>query len=204
MWEFFNAAILDPITFGSVTSLPVYDRPGGVAAIQAGISAQRIEGILFGQNSFVMADENPWYIAGRFGAPIRGTDTAWLAFGGVEQGATGSFALSVYAVCGYTPGSATHWSAQWHDGINTQNLVSTVALDALFHNFEMWFDGTNVFLSVDGETPITAVATAMTVTGLLDAIVHIRDNDGGGQDTYCAIDKFLVMTNLPLDSSPPA
>jgi hypothetical protein len=76
-----------------------------------------------------------------------------------------------------------------------QSLESTVFLDSALHNFEFWYDGINLYFSVDGEPPIVAAPTNLPLDALVLGVFHIRaalDNTSADQ----SIDKFLALTGL--------
>lgn len=58
--------------------------------------------------------------------------------------------------------SADHFSFSIHGG-GIADVVSTVAFSTGWHRLELWHDGTSVFGSVDGETPILITSTATDI-----------------------------------------
>lgn len=188
----------------------------GIITISSPDAATAVAAALVGQSSFVLGQQ-AWYIAGRFGAKTRGNTTGandvHLTFGAVIGNSAAyppvpdivNFLTQSRIECGYIKSVSTaKWSAQFYDGVSAQSLVSTVNLDTNLHNFEMWYDGANVFLSVDGETPISAAPTHLPTAALILGVFHVREASEA-TPADLGIDKFLCMTGLPATYTlPPA
>ena len=102
---------------------------------------------------------------------------AIYAFGASNSGAHASF-IDVGVVAA---NSITKYSARI-TGTSTVNLISTVSFDSTTYRWvECWCDGTNTFLSVDDETPVSGAYVAFSaalkanLAYIVDATVGTRD-----------------------------
>jgi hypothetical protein len=98
----------------------------------------------------------PWHIAGRvkFLSAIAATDRQGLCVG------TGAFTNLIELGRNHTV-SATHFFFGVRKANVLTSAVSTVPLDiTTFHEIEIWFDGTDVWGAVDGETPVHVAVAA--------------------------------------------
>lgn len=190
-WEFQSVGT-DP-----ATPTPDDGQKGGVFIIESSSAASGVAAMLSGQSAFIKGQEL-WYIAGRFGAyNLGGLTGVHLSFGALVAGGLGTFLLSDRIECGFIESASnSHWSAQFYDGVANQSLVSSVLLDNLLHDMEMWYDGTNVNFRVDGEPTVSAVAAHLPASALVLGIFHVR---AAGDVTLATqgIDKFLALTGLP-------
>lgn len=81
----------------------------------------------------------------------------------IGLGASNNFAHTNFIDVGcVAANSTTKWSARL-TGTTTLNLISTVNMDATARWIELWCDGTNTFLSVDDETPLSGAYVAFTI-----------------------------------------
>jgi hypothetical protein len=68
------------------------------------------------------------------------------------------------------------------------NALSTVNIDTNWHKLELWFNGTQVFGSVDGETPVLVGAAANCPT------VPMQERHGCDLGAGAAVDQFYDYT----------
>lgn len=119
-----------------------------------------------------------WYMRARIRVTTTGMGAAAIvAFGASNDGAHGSF-VDVGVVAA---NSTTKYSARL-TGTTTVNLISTVSFDQVTCRWvELWCDGTNTFLSVEDETPVSGAYVAFTpalkpnACYILDATTGTRD-----------------------------
>lgn len=64
------------------------------------------------------------------------------------------------------------------------SVLSTVSIDTNYHKLEIWFNGTQVFGSVDGETPVLVGAAANCPT------VPLQERHGCDLGSGLAVDQF--------------
>lgn len=129
--------------------------------------------------SVVNAAVTPWHLAGRikFGTATAAGDREGMLLG------TGAFSNFV-AVGRYQAASATHFVFTLCKALAFTQVPSTVPIDTTnFHTVELWFDGTNVYGSVDDETPVLVGTAANCPAALALNPLHgvvVTGSDGGG------------------------
>jgi hypothetical protein len=173
--------------FGGAASLAALTTvSGGVGQIAPGVgdAVQYRTGNALFDSPTVAVGNGRFYLATRVrfsaGVPADGLGTAGLinGFVGVMVGAFGGASLVNYV--GIVLGGA---------GLL---LNSTIALDANWHNFEMWCDGsTTYYFSVDNETPVSGVLGGAPFVNLL--YPNIQVTSGAGVAVTGDFDKYLAV-----------
>jgi len=149
---------------GVANCVAVTDRSGGVGEIAAGAG----DGVLYSGGDVVYGAPSLAMGHGRFYFACRMQVAAGPpADGGAIAGLL-TFAGGSQVTVGYAGASDVgHYSLTiWNGAAAPESVVSTIALDAAYHDLECWCDGTNYGLSVDSETAVVLAPTNPPVVGL--------------------------------------
>jgi len=143
-------------TGGAAAATAVTTTPGGVVEIAAlvGTSAALAPGAAAFGRPTVCDGHGRFYMASRLRVPA-GTPADGLAiFGITDAGASPVMAGYIGAI------SVAKFALA---GAGT-NALSTINLNANWHDIEVWCDATNYYLSVDAETPVVMAPIAPPAT----------------------------------------
>lgn len=168
-------------TLGWTGLLAKADHQGGVVTMPNATA-------LATTSSSIALSDSRWYLAVRIGcsAAILGT-TRFLV--GLRNAPDNR--LCVVGVDGSQ--STTKWMLRSQDGGGTQYLTSTINIDTAFHDIEAWYDGTNLNLAVDNETPVSVSPTHLPA-GVFFLGGMNADNVA---NVASFVDKYLVLSGLP-------
>jgi hypothetical protein len=146
---------------------------------------------LFTPNTIAKSD-GKWYVAARFkyGASVTSPSRFLI---GLSNGVIAS-KIVVAGVDGNN--STAYYMGRFEDAVGSpprQYLTSSIAVSAGFHDFEMWYDGSQIGISFDDETPITATPTHLASATYMNACV-VADSTNY---TVALMDKYLCLAGLP-------
>lgn len=167
-------------------SLTASSLPGGVATLQTGATNSGRQDVYIGPTTVPRADTGVFYVACRFRVQTA-IDNNTQVIIGTSGGCT-------FGVFGTTPGA--QYTTYYAYSAGSTNNVSTIAIDTAWHTAEIWSTGNGTFyFSVDNETPISTVGTALGSTPR-NLYAGILLNNATNANRRLDIDEILMLTAL--------
>jgi hypothetical protein len=109
----------------------------------------------------------------------------------LAAGFSNNFAHASFIDVGIVAANSTAKYSARVTGTTTVNLISTVNVDLNCHWFELWSDGTNLFLSVDDEAAVSGAYVVFTPS-LRPNLCYVSDATAGTRTMH--IDRALWAT----------
>lgn len=173
--------------FAGLTKLGWSPSPSAVTAQIGGVVSMPGSAVYAKTPNTIAKADSLWYLAVRVAYNLAAISSSLLHAGIVDSGST-----KICAV-GIDKSHGGNYILRITDGIGQQYIDSTIAIDTVFHDVEAWYDGTNLYLSVDNETPVSAAPTHLA-TGIYMFGGMVADSTN---PTHALVDKYLLVTGLP-------